>query len=60
MRTDMLHQLEGVVRRAGDIVREAHDIEQATMEKHGAANLVTKYDVAFHGFLQREMMAQLA
>ena len=30
MRTDMLHQLEGVVRRAGDIVREAHDIERAT------------------------------
>ena len=30
MRTDMLQQLEGVVRRAGDIVREAHDIERRT------------------------------
>ena len=46
MRTDMLQQLEGVVRRAGDIVREAHDIERATMEKHGAADLVTKYDLS--------------
>ena len=59
MRTDMLHQLEGVVRRAGDIVREAHDIERATMEKHGAADLVTKYDVAVQGFLQRELLALL-
>ena len=57
MRTDMLQQLEGVVRRAGDIVREAHDIERATMEKHGAADLVTKYDVAVQGFLQRELLA---
>ena len=59
MRTDMLQQLEGVVRRAGDIVREAHDIERATMEKHGAADLVTKYDVAVQGFLQRELLALL-
>ena len=58
MRTDMLQQLEGVVRRAGDIVREAHDIERATMEKHGAADLVTKYDVAVQGFLQRELLTR--
>ena len=59
MRTDMLQQLEGVVRRAGDIVREAHDIEWSTREKHGAADLVTKYDVAVQGFLQRELLALL-
>ena len=50
---------KSVVRRAGDIVREAHDIERATMEKHGAADLVTKYDVAVQGFLQRELLALL-
>ena len=42
-----------------DIVREARDIERATMEKHGAADLVTKYDVAVQGFLQRELLALL-
>ena len=54
MRTDMLQQLEGVVRRAGDIVREAHDIERATMEKHGAADLGTKYDVAVQDVYKRQ------
>lgn len=46
MRTDILQELERIVRLAGDLVREAHDIEQVTTEKTGAADLVTKYDVA--------------
>ena len=59
MRTDMLRELERVVRLAGDMVREAHDIEQVTTEKNGAADLVTKYDVAVQGFLKRELLELL-
>ena len=59
MRTDMLKELESVVRRAGEMVREAHDIEQVTTEKTGAADLVTKYDVAVQGFLKRELLTLL-
>ena len=59
MRTDMLRELERIVRLAGDMVREAHDIEQVTTEKTGAADLVTKYDVAVQGFLKRELLTLL-
>ena len=59
MRTDMLRELERIVRLAGDMVREAHDIEQVTTEKNGAADLVTKYDVAVQGFLKRELLTLL-
>lgn len=53
----MLDQLIAVVRRAGDMIRNAHDIEKDTHEKNGAADLVTKYDVAVQAFLQRELLA---
>lgn len=53
----MLDQLIAVVRRAGDMIRDAHDIEKDTHEKNGAADLVTKYDVAVQAFLQRELLA---
>ena len=59
MRTDILQELERIVRLAGDLVREAHDIEQVTTEKTGAADLVTKYDVAVQGLLKRELLALL-
>ena len=59
MRTDMLQELERIVRLAGGMVREAHDIEQVTTEKNGAADLVTKYDVAVQGFLKRELLELL-
>ena len=59
MRTYMLRELERIVRLAGDMVREAHDIEQVTTEKNGAADLVTKYDVAVQGFLKRELLTLL-
>ena len=55
----MLQELERIVRCAGDMVREAHDIEQVTTEKNGAADLVTKYDVAVQGFLKRELLTLL-
>ena len=53
----MLDQLIAVVRRAGDMIRDAHDIEKDTREKNGAADLVTKYDVAVQAFLQKELLA---
>ena len=53
----MLDRLIAVVRRAGDMIRDAHDIEKDTHEKNGAADLVTKYDVAVQAFLQRELLA---
>lgn len=59
MRTDILQELERIVRLAGNLVREAHDIEQVTMEKSGAADLVTKYDVAVQGLLKRELLTLL-
>ena len=59
MRTDILQELERIVRLAGDLVREAHDIEQVTTEKTGAADLVTKYDVAVQGLLKRELLTLL-
>ena len=55
----MLKELEAIVRRAGEMVREAHDVEQVTSEKTGAADLVTKYDIAVQGFLKRELLALL-
>ena len=59
MRTDILQELERIVRLAGNLVREAHDIEQVTTEKTGAADLVTKYDVAVQGLLKRELLTLL-
>lgn len=53
----MLEQLVAIVRRAGDMIRDAHDIEKDTKEKNGAADLVTKYDVAVQAFLQKELLA---
>ena len=59
MRTDILQELERIVRLAGNLMREAHDIEQVTTEKTGAADLVTKYDVAVQGLLKRELLTLL-
>lgn len=53
----MLNQLIDIVRRAGDMIRDAHDIEKDTHEKTGASDLVTKYDVAVQAFLQKELLA---
>ena len=47
----MLEQIIDIVRRAGDIVLSAHDIQNVTREKHGPADLVTQYDEAVQVFL---------
>lgn len=53
----MLEKLIAVVRRAGDMIRDVHDIEKDTKEKTGASDLVTKYDVAVQTFLEKELLA---
>ena len=49
----MLEKIVAAVRAAGDMIRDAHNIERDTREKTGAADLVTKYDVAVQEFLRR-------
>ncbi len=53
--TRRLQQIVDIVRRAGDMIRNAHDVE--TKEKTCASDLVTKYDVAVQQFLQKELTA---
>lgn len=55
----MLEALIEIVRRAGDIVLSAHDIQNVTREKHGPADLVTQYDEAVQAFLRRELLRLL-
>ena len=55
----MLEQIIDIVRRAGDIVLSAHDIQNVTREKHGPADLVTQYDEAVQAFLRRELLSLL-
>ena len=52
----MLEKIVAAVRAAGDMIRDAHNIERDTREKTGAADLVTKYDVAVQEFLRRELL----
>ena len=52
----MLEQIIDIVRRAGDMVLSAHDIQSVTREKHGPADLVTQYDEAVQAFLRRELL----
>ncbi|MBQ0037567.1 MAG: inositol monophosphatase [Clostridiales bacterium] len=52
----MLEQMIAIVRRAGDMIRDAHNIERDTAEKTCAADLVTKYDIAVQQFLHTELL----
>ena len=55
----MLADIISIVREAGTIVRTATDISGKTTEKNGAADLVTKYDVAVENFLREKLTALL-
>lgn len=55
----MLDPIISIVREAGDIIRSATDIAAKTTEKNGAADLVTKYDVAVENFLREKLTALL-
>ena len=55
----MLEKIVSIVREAGKIVRTATDIALQTTEKNGAADLVTKYDVAVEDLLREKLTALL-
>jgi myo-inositol-1(or 4)-monophosphatase len=55
----LLEQMTAIVRRAGELLRGAHDVKHKTREKTGAADLVTTYDVAVQEQLRRELLALL-
>ena len=55
----MLEKIISIVREAGEIVLGATDIAEKTTEKGGAADLVTKYDVAVENFLREKLTALL-
>ena len=42
----MLESIIDIVRRAGELIRSAHNVTAATHEKNGPADLVTEYDLA--------------
>ncbi|MBQ2829710.1 MAG: inositol monophosphatase [Oscillospiraceae bacterium] len=52
----MLERIISIVRRAGETILQARDIESAAQEKSSAADLVTKYDLAVQEFLRRELL----
>ena len=55
----MLEEIISIVRRAGGIVRGAHDVERVTSEKSCSEDLVTEYDTGVQAFLRRELLALL-
>lgn len=55
----MLEKIIAIVREAGEIVLGATDIAGKTEEKSGAADLVTKYDIAVENFLREKLTALL-
>ena len=55
----MLEEIISIVRRAGGIVRGAHDVERVTSEKSCSEDLVTEYAPGVQAFLRRELLALL-
>ena len=55
----MLESIIDIVRRAGELVRSAHNVTTATHEKNGPADLVTEYDLAVQRFLRQELLTLL-
>jgi myo-inositol-1(or 4)-monophosphatase len=53
----MLEQIKEVVRHAGQIILDAHNIREGVESKQGRANFVTKYDVEVQDYLFRELAA---
>lgn len=52
----MLDKIVVIVKEAGEIIRNARQIERVTREKDGAANLVTQYDEAVQAFLKEKLL----
>jgi len=52
----LLQEIISVVHSAGDLIRDARHIQKDTREKNGAADLVTKYDIAVQAYLREHLM----
>ena len=52
----MLDEIVAVVKKCGDIILFANDVERSVSSKEGRANFVTKYDVAVQTYLQEELL----
>jgi myo-inositol-1(or 4)-monophosphatase len=48
-----------IIKKASEIMLEAHDVHNVVSEKSGDANFVTKYDVAVETFLREEFKKAL-
>ena len=55
----MLQKLCDVVRKAGQIVLSARDVEHSVREKTSPRDLVTKYDLLVQNYLRKELLALL-
>jgi len=51
----MLEQIKSVVRDAGLIILQAHNIESSIESKQGSANFVTKYDIEVQNYLYQHL-----
>ena len=53
----MLEKIIRVVRRAGDMIRDVHNVTDSITEKSSHIDVVTQYDTAVQEFLHRELLA---
>lgn len=55
----MQKELCSIVRKAGEIVLSARNVEESVREKTSPRDLVTKYDLLVQAFLRKELLALL-
>ena len=51
----MIEYIVNIVRKAGEIVLNAHHIQDNVQSKEGSANFVTKYDIEVQNYLYQEL-----
>ena len=52
---ELLHKIEALARKAGEIILSARDVEDCVREKTSAADLVTAYDLKVESFLKEAL-----
>jgi myo-inositol-1(or 4)-monophosphatase len=52
----MLEKIIGVVRQAGEMIRDVHNVTENITEKSSHIDVVTQYDTAVQEFLHRELL----
>lgn len=51
----MLEEMKRIIKEAGNIILQAHNIENGVESKQGSANFVTKYDKEVQDFLYQQL-----